>query len=579
MANGENTKRVRGAATRALHSLYEATATYSDDNYGKNRGIAAGTAASFIAMGRDRVGSVGSSNGDKPPSRPVKRGSLDLDYTDEQLEHIKAMASSAEEAQSENKRRGSHFVDRMMEKLLKHAIPDDAPEKAIFEQKLNDPARAHRPNLSIKILLSNFRKLASKMGLFFELQYGIIHLITWKKPAKTLTVGVLYTTICLWPHLVVTYPLIFLLFGIILPGYLQRHPMRTPELAKVKKRGQSLWSYFNSSTESSIVEDYIGDGYFETETIEVRPPTESEDGIESVTAIRSDISSDTASSTDEVAKEAPRYAKSQLALLINMRDLQNLTTDILLALDMGETMWFDTFGFKDERLSTVIFYGVVVATSAVLFLSQFIPWRLIFIQSGWTAIILCHPNSKSYLVKLSAARKARTAQAAVKKVEEEAYGEVKKFDPKDIIVDEAPEKRIVEVFELQTRNILHGKWSFYCYSSNMFDPKNKSRLAGKRPNGVDHLSKVIPPTDWKFDFAYANKWKVDDKPEEFLYERSVSTDLLKVEPGETDGWIYDTVDDDSSSTVEIAYDFRRRRLYRECLRYARPPKQPRRYVI
>ena len=84
-----------------------------------------------------------------------------------------------------------------------------------------------------------------------------------------------------------------------------------------------------------------------------------------------------------------------MTLFINMRDLQNLTTDVLNAINGAEKFWYETAGFKDERLSTFMFYGVIAATSIVLeYIGRFIPWRLIFIQSGWAGLIVCHPNSR-----------------------------------------------------------------------------------------------------------------------------------------------------------------------------------------
>ncbi|EAZ62814.2 predicted protein [Scheffersomyces stipitis CBS 6054] len=545
----------RSTATKVLSSVYQASSDFADAHQGQNRGAAAGTAAALLSMGIDRVNRTGKS--------ASRSGSLDLDYTDEQLEHIRQMASSAEE--NELKKHRDHFVDKLMDKMLKYTIPDDSPDKAIFEQKINDPSRSERPNLSIRILLSNFKKLAGKMGMFFELQYGIIHIITWRKPTKTLTALVLYTTICLWPHLVVTYPLIFLLFGIIVPGYLHRHPMRTPELIKVKKRGQSLFSFLNEGAgEHSIIDDLLSDSVLGDEGL--RPTfSGSEESSDVLQISPSEVISETSVSTDDSKKP---IAKSQLALLINMRDLQNLTTDLLNGMDLAEKSWFETFGFKDEHLSTFIFYGVAAATSVVLFLGQFIPWRLIFIQSGWAGILLCHPKSKTFLVELSNAKKARAAKAP--QPEEIIESEVKKFETNDIIVDDAPERRIVEIFELQKKSILHEKWTFYSYSGNIFDTKKKTRLAGKRPGGVDHLSKVVPPKDWLFDFGFANKWTIDYEPQEFLRQRSLESKNLVIREGEKSGWIYDK--DVESQSSDITYEFRRRRLYRECLRYGRAPK-------
>ena len=83
-------------------------------------------------------------------------------------------------------------------------------------------------------------------------------------------------------------------------------------------------------------------------------------------------------------------------------------------------------------------------------------------------------------------------------------------------MDDSPEARTVEIYELQIKSILKHSWTFYRYSTTIYDKNNKARIAGKRPPGVDHLSKVYPPNDWKFDFGLVNKWNLDTKPKSFF---------------------------------------------------------------
>ncbi|KAK6202332.1 integral peroxisomal membrane peroxin-domain-containing protein [Scheffersomyces amazonensis] len=493
----------------------------------------------------------------------------DIDFTDEQLWEVESMPASAEESTKAKVHKSHHFVDRIMQKMLKYAIPDNAPEKVLFEQRLSDPEYSSRPGLSIRILLSNFKKLSSRMGGIFALQYGLIHIITWKKPTKTLTFLVGYTAICLWPHIVVAFPAIFLLFGIILPGYLYRHPKPIPDFIKVKKRGQSLLKFLDDSEDVSIIDDLISDEFMHDHDPNALKPLLSRSGDDS-SETASTI--DTSSIIDESEKKDKSYISSQVALIINMRDLQNLTTDLLLAFDAAEEFWFKTAGFANERLSTFMFYGAIAATWIILFLGQFIPWRFIFIQTGWAGLILCHPKSKKFIVELNKVQKQRALLKPKSPPKE--VGEPQEFDRKDIIIDEAPEKKTIEVYELQAKSILHNKWSFYRYSNNIFDLKSKTRVAGKRPSGVDHLAKVLPPKDWKLDLAFANKWQTDTDPKGFLHRRGLESRLLEVRDDAEEGWIYDKKHEE----IEISYEFRRRRLFRECYRYAREPKQPTKYL-
>mmetsp|Transcript_7031 Transcript_7031/g.8907 ORF Transcript_7031/g.8907 Transcript_7031/m.8907 type:complete len:566 (-) Transcript_7031:1614-3311(-) len=550
----------RERASMVLSKMYDKTSDIAGNNSGKNKGIAAGTAASLISLGIDRI-----NNGKTVDETDG------LPYTEDELNHLKELESEMDDSKS------SHFVDRFMEKLLKHAIPTEGPEKEMLEKRMSDPERLKKPNLSIRILTSNFKRLSTKMSSFFVLQYGVIHIITWRKPTKTLSVLVLYTSICLWPHLILAYPMIFLIFGVMLPAYIHRHPMKTPELIKVKKRGQSILDFFNQSSDTSVIEDLIGNNYDDHES-----GSES-DSLQPVSSKSSEISGmfskkpvpasklkDGDVNENIQKKDKTRHVKSQMTLFINMRDLQNLTTDVLNGINAAEKFWYETAGFKDERLSTFIFYGVIAATSIVLVFGRFIPWRLIFIQSGWAGLIVCHPNSKKYIMSI---KKSKVAKEARQRKE---YKEIEKkegrFERHDIIIDDSAEVRLVEVYELQNKNMLNNKWSFHRYTSNMFDIKDHARAAGKRPLGVDDLSKVFPPPDWKFDMGYANKWTIDTDPKKFFRERNINKSYLRIPENETEGWIYDNLD--GVDNLDSTYEFRRRRLSRECYRYSRPPIIP-----
>ncbi|MCP8718701.1 MAG: PEX28-32 family peroxisomal membrane protein [Asgard group archaeon] len=545
---------------------------------GSKRAFAMNTASSLFEKGIERYNLNG--NG----SRRTRSGSYDL--TDEQISQIESMADSAE---AEKRPKSNHFADRMIEKLLKSVLPQDLPERELFEKRLNDPDRNKRPGLSITVLTSNVRQMARKMTNFFAIQYEIIRIISWKQPTKTISVLILYTAACIWPHLVLAYPLIFVLFGILIPGFVYRHPMRNPDLIKVKKRGQSLLSFLFESPDTSIVEDLINEDYLR-EDAEVASSTYSisEDVSEAAAsssqmASESDTSGGGGGGDNSPKKETAKHRKSQVALLINLRDFQNLTTDILKGVNEAEKFYYETAGFKDERLSTFIFYAVLVATFGILFVGQFMPWKLIFIQAGWGAGILSHPKCKKFIVDASKARKQKALLAKLNEKEnaaestpdivvEDTDGVIKQFDRNDIIVDDSPEVKVVEVWELQIKSILKHSWSFYRYSNTIFDKNNKLRVAGKRPSGVEQLSKVYPPVDWKFDFGLENKWNLDSDPGEFIRQRSLNPSLFIIKEGEKEGWIYDNMED--IVHLDIVYEFRRRRLSRECYRYGRPPKEP-----
>ncbi|WLF79964.1 hypothetical protein PVL30_003731 [Lodderomyces elongisporus] len=560
-------------------------------NPGSKRAIAAGTASTILEMGIDRYGNLVDDSSRSLPSSMGRHGSVDL--TEEQINHIASMAESADEAKSPKQSNTQHFADKLIEKLLRSSLPDEVPEKELFEERLNNPDRVKRPGLSFPILISNLKQLGSKMTNLFALQYEIINIVAWRKPNKTLSVLVLYTAACMWPHLILVYPLLFVLFGMLLPGYTHRHPPRRPDLIKVKSRGQSLFKFLNATEETSIVEDLVDTEYLKEDAdiadVNSTSYTMSEaesDNTKASTAVSVSSQGGTESSEkSDKKKEVSKRRKRNLDLLVNLRDMQNSMTDLLKLIEEGETFYYETAGFKDERLSTFIFYGVLVATFGAIFFGQFIPWRLIFIQSGWIGLTLCHPKVKKFLVDFGAAKKRRSkviqrnaeaAQKADPTAETTSNKGLKQLltqlDRNDIIVDDSPEVRLVEVYELEIKSILQNDWKFYRYSNTIYDRSNKNRLSGKRPPGVDHLSKVFPPTDWKFDAEFVNKWVLDTNPMDFIKQRTLDASLFVIKDDENEGWIYDNMKNVVNS--EIVYEFRRRRLYRECFRYGKSHRKP-----
>lgn len=572
MATGNASKGSR--RSRVLNSLYNYTSDFAESNAGRNRGIAAGTAATLLSMGLEHV--------EKTSDGGIRAKDGSFEYTEEELEAVREMALSAEEHAA--RQEPSHFMDRFMEKLISHTVPKDEPDYQEINSRIKDPSRKSKDPLSIRKLSSNMKRLSSKMGAFFKLQYGVIHVITWKQPTKTISVLVLYTAICMWPHLVVALPLLVLLFGIIVPAYLHRHPMDIPELVKVKRRGQSLLQYFNQSEDQSVVMDFMDEHsnqFSDSDLIQSTLTQSSEYSRATSTTTTNTTGSHSAAAqkgldvADSVTSGSlSKFVKSQVSTFMNMRDLQNLTTDLLNGIDRAEKVATDIVGFKNERLTTFIFYIVTFVTSIVLFVGRWIPWRIIFIQAGWIGMIICHPNAKKYIQALKKQKRSAPPPEEDEGEETEDESEEKPpkklphetFDRPDIIVDDAPQVRVVEIYELQMRNVLKHEWKLYGYSKRLFDFKDKVRVSGKKPHGVDSIAKIQPPKDWKFDFGFASNWIIDKNPKEFLRDRAVDQSHLKIKEGENEGWVYDKLPPEQDSTIE----FRRRRLYRECFRYARP---------
>ena len=546
--NNEYSGQYREKASKLLEKMLDKTNDIAETYNGENKGIAAATAASLLNLGVERI--------NKNESQDVE-GSLP--YSESELKDLRSLATDMD------KDRSHHFVDGLLERLIKHSVPSE--DKEVLEKRLNDPARTNKPNLSLKILFSNFKTLSSKMSGLFAFQYGFLHLVTWRNPSKTLLYLILYTCICIWPHLVLALPLVGILGGVFIEGYAYRHPMEVPELIPVKKRGQSLLDFL-SSDDSSVLDDFISKDLRDLVHSKLVDLEESSNSSQdaSNSAKLGTLSQELDINESIKRKNKSEQINSQMTLLMNMRDLQNLTTELINSINAAEVFFYETAGFKDEKLSTFFFYILSFATGVVLFFGRFIPWRLIFIQSGWIALIVCHPRFKQFLQTLTKNKKKSPKKAP------KVNKTVKKFERDDIIVDIIPDVSVVEIYELHIKSLLNNTWSFHLYTNNMFDLKDPTRVAGGRPTGASKLSNVMPPPEWRFDSGYTNKWKADKQPKNFLRERSVDTLNLIINENETEGWIYDNME--HSEDTDYVYEFRRRRLTRECYRYARPLRKP-----
>lgn len=375
--------------------------------------------------------------------------------------------------------------------------------------------------------------------------------------------------------------------------------MCVPELFPVKKRGRSLFQFLSEPGSPSIFSDYL-----KSESVVERDADWlffDSDRLSQIEQLSTVLSSDSSQHSDPQPgpdhKVKDKSAKSHKAFLMNTRLLQNLTSDFLDALDCVESMVTYVLCFENERLSTAVFYALAALTLVVFFLGHYTPWRPLFVCAGWAVLGAFHPGAKDALVawrrvqrRVSAPESAplgppgntssgstlgntspdgtlpRDSPAIARPT---ACRALESLEFKSIIVDNQPETRIVEIYELQSKDVFKHEWTPYVYTRRMFDWKDTVRVSGQIPHGVDLLLKVLPPKEWKFDFGYASNWFIDTDPWALVEAQQLDKTHLSVRQDECDGWIYDVVPVDQENVRE----FRRRRLYRTCYRYARPTKR------
>lgn len=118
----------------------------------------------------------------------------------------------------------------------------------------------------------------------------------------------------------------------------------------------------------------------------------------------------------------------------------------------------------------------------------------------------------------------------------------------NMIFDEQPETKFIEIFEIYKKVLLPNDWKFFRYSNRIFDPQDPYRRAQQFPPGVDSLADVIPPTGWSFDPNF--EWKIDNDVDRWVVERGLNLPI----------------------TGEFLFDpmFKRRRLIHRVIKNATP---------
>ena len=113
---------------------------------------------------------------------------------------------------------------------------------------------------------------------------------------------------------------------------------------------------------------------------------------------------------------------------------------------------------------------------------------------------------------------------------------------RDIVLDEPPESREVETFELQRRKGgRQGEWESWMFSPNPYDPLSPRRIARQRPKGTRFFEDVSAPKGWEWG---DKKWVLDLGSREWVEERMVQGVEVEVE-GER--WVTDLLETDDSS--------------------------------
>ena len=286
----------------------------------------------------------------------------------------------------------------------------------------------------------------------------------------------MYTFICLDPYLLALVPIVMCLFFLMVPAFLTRHPPPPP-------------------------------------SSDIHNPTYSIHGPPVAPA--------------RTIKPAPELSKD---FFRNMRDLQNSMEDFSRLHDSLIALITPYTNFSNEAISSTLFLALAALACFLFVSANRLPWRAIFLVGGWAVTLSGHPNAQSFIVSVQGKPKLKEREA-------EAQNLVSKWIASDIALDADPEKREVEIFELQHRDPLPSvppsEWEPWLFTPSPYDPMSPSRIAGERPKGTRFFEDVRPPLGWRWA---DKKWNLDLLSREWVDERIITA--VEVET-EGERWVYD----------------------------------------
>jgi Integral peroxisomal membrane peroxin len=318
-----------------------------------------------------------------------------------------------------------------------------------------------------------------------------------------------YSFICLDPCLLVVLPAATLLFFIMIPAFLARHPPPP-----------------STSTSGTAPYSYQGPA--------LAPPK-------------------TISPASETSKD----------FFHNMRDLQNTMADYSNLHDAAVSFLAPPTNFSDENLSSTLFLALSAVIASLLLISHLLPWRWILFVGGNTLVIVGHPDVQGLFQHV----RRQLSKAESTQPDIPATNAPRPAGPRwlsllpspsslmsflrsiaDISLDSYPEEREVEIFELQYRSLApystSSGWETLLFSPTPYDPLSPLRIAGDRPRGCRFFEDVQPPSGWAWK---GKKWQLDLDCREWVLERMITGVGFEVpdHPGgngiseEMGGWVWD----------------------------------------
>lgn len=375
------------------------------------------------------------------------------------------------------------FLDIFMEMLLSRVITDKLPEREHLTEKEESCKEKRAQLVSPSILASNLGKMSKQLNGIFEFQDSFIRLLTWKTPSYTILTLLIISLILFQPLYLILLPLLYIAYGLITPSYSEKHNLRNFNYHLKKQYGKSLLETISS-------------------------------GGKPVTSISKPLIDQVNDPTEDLNLTDWEDSDSGLKFITNIRDFQNMTTNLLNFTNSISKFIHETASFKDERRTTILFLKCIMSYILFKVFSPWVNWPLVFSCLIWLLFMSLNPKWRpkvKYIVRMIQQTYFTKKNNARTKGQKDEIGK--------IVIDTTPQIKEIEVFEIYRKGLIPGEWKFFLYSNNVFDYNDRYRRAQKPPPGVKNLDELYPPKPWKFDSN--STWNIDNNVQEWAYCRGL----------------------------------------------------------
>lgn len=362
----------------------------------------------------------------------------------------------------------------------------------------------HLPALSLYAFVTSLMTLGSRVLALGRIELGIAEIISWRRPAMTISLLLIYTQLCYHPQWLVLLPLFYFVTKVLVPNYAAKFKITTNDFEEDLCVGNDAGDIAGIPARKDLVP-----------TVLTTPASEHE------------------------------TARNDRSLLKAIRKGQKQLEDIVKILDKFDEFSNGPAKFTDPQTSCLMLVACTALLVCNAYLLTFVSVPVVFSSIGWSVLLFNHPVVKKWQEKLE----LKIPSGAIDY--EVLADEVNKFSRKHVLMDDEILVKKVQIFELQPRGLTARQWldEAAIFSTSSYIPESPERAQRLKPTGESDIMDVLPPEHWYFDLS--EDWEIESNADNWassLSPRSIQIDGC---------WVYDNVDSEDSN-------WRRRKLVRNC---------------